>query len=379
MANNVSLKLTNHGLKKVMSEGAQKSFAYFSLSDMNELYNISVSPNLEDIMNITGSKNLFTARKSCNDSVPTAAQVLPPVEETIVKTQQRWLVNFYKTDCGVWDYEKTNVDITINLHEYFSWLEGLVTSGYTETITPSLVLMDGVNLIKQEQNFIDNQWENIDTTSLFSASYKFTTDEDKKNYLKINSKYVEFGESQRVESDKSFDRFYTSLLFGFGNNIGGGYYLEGHNSFVTFQPPQFGYVVNGTTNFITIDKLTDPNNYDQIKPAVILGSGANDLYYLKEPNKFSTNDFNGFMGQAIWGYINNSGQSLIKGMIDKAKNHIQFYFKETSFNKWELPLNLHMVIDNLGDLKLVGGEIKYNFVYDANATPSGYNNILIIK
>ena len=85
------------------------------------------------------------------------------------------------------------------------------------------------------------------------------------------------------------------------------------------------------------------------------------------------------MGQAIWGYINNSGQSLIKGMIDKAKNHIQFYFKETSFNKWELPLNLHMVIDNLGDLKLVGGEIKYNFVYDANATPSGYNNILIIK
>jgi hypothetical protein len=239
--------------------------------------------------------------------------------------------------------------------------------------------MDGVNLIKQEQNFIDNQWENIDTTSLFSASYKFTTDEDKKNYLKINSKYVEFGESQRVESDKSFDRFYTSLLFGFGNNIGGGYYLEGHNSFVTFQPPQFGYVVNGTTNFITLDKLTDPNNYDQIKPAVILGSGANDLYYLKEPNKFSTNDFNGFMGQAIWGYINNSGQSLIKGMIDKAKNHIQFYFKETSFNKWELPLNLHMVIDNLGDLKLVGGEIKYNFVYDANATPSGYNNILIIK
>ena len=176
MANSVSLKLTNHGLNKVMSEGAQKSFAYFSLSDMNELYNVSVSPNLEDIMNITGSKNLFTARKSCIDSIPTTAQVLPPTEEVLVNNEQRWLVNFYKTNCGVWDYDKSNLDITINLHEYFSWLEGLVASGYTETLDTSLVLIDGINLVKQEQNFVDKTWENIDGTSLIAPSYEFVTE-----------------------------------------------------------------------------------------------------------------------------------------------------------------------------------------------------------
>ena len=379
MANSVSLKLTNHGLNKVMSEGAQKSFAYFSLSDMNELYNVSVSPNLEDIMNITGSKNLFTARKSCIDSIPTTAQVLPPTEEVLINNEQRWLVNFYKTNCGVWDYEKSNLDITINLHEYFSWLEGLVASGYTETLDTSLVLIDGINLVKQEQNFVDKTWENIDGTSLIAPSYEFVTEEDKKNYLKLNSKYVEFNGIQRVETDKSFDRFYTSLLFGFGSMLIGGYYLEGHNSYLTFQAPQFGYVINGTTNYISLDKLGNPNSYDEIRPAVILGSLADDLYYLKEPKKYNTTDFNGFMGQAIWGYVNNKGQSLIKGMINKAKSHIQFYFKETSFNKWELPLNLRMRLDNTSDLKIVGGNIKYNFVYDPNATISGYNNILIIK
>lgn len=379
MANNVSLKLTNHGLQKVMTDGAQKSFAYFSLSDMNELYNVSVSPNLEDIMNITGSKNLFTARKSCIDAIPTVAEVLPPVEETLITTEQRWVVNFYKSNCGSWDYDKSNLDITINLHEYFDWLEGLVTSGYTESVTPSLNLIEGIYLIKQEQNFVDKTWENIDTTSLFNTSYSFITEEDKKNYIKFNSKFVEYTESQRLEIDKSFERFYSSLIFGFGNNFGGGYYLEGHNATLTFQPPQFGYVVNGTTNFITLSKLTNPDAYNEIRPAVILGPNTGDLYYLKEPKTYQTNDYNNFMGQAIWGYVNNSGQSLIKGMIERVKNHIEFYFKETSFNKWELPINLRLVIDKNDDLKLIGGNIKFNFVYDTNATPSGYNNILIIK
>jgi len=255
----------------------------------------------------------------------------------------------------------------------------LVASGYTETLDTSLVLIDGINLVKQEQNFVDKTWENIDGTSLIAPSYEFVTEEDKKNYLKLNSKYVEFNGIQRVETDKSFDRFYTSLLFGFGSMLIGGYYLEGHNSYLTFQAPQFGYVINGTTNYISLDKLGNPNSYDEIRPAVILGSLADDLYYLKEPKKYNTTDFNGFMGQAIWGYVNNKGQSLIKGMINKAKSHIQFYFKETSFNKWELPLNLRMRLDNTSDLKIVGGNIKYNFVYDPNATISGYNNILIIK
>ena len=52
MANNVNLKLTNHGLRKIMSEGAKKSFAFFSLGDMNERYDVSTEPNLSDINNI---------------------------------------------------------------------------------------------------------------------------------------------------------------------------------------------------------------------------------------------------------------------------------------------------------------------------------------
>lgn len=379
MANDIKLKLTNYGLRRLMTNGAEQTFKYCTLSDMNEIYYVTPNPELSDIMNITGSKNLFTARKSCIDAVPTIAQVTPPQEETIVKTEQRWLVNFYNKNCGVYDYDKTNLDITINLHEYFNWLEGLVTSGYDEESTPSLKLIQGIDLIKQEQNFINNTWENVDITNKFSASYNFVSDEDRKNYLKFNSKDVSFEGQVRKQNDKSFNRFYTSLLLGFGVNVEGNYYLEGHNSLVTFQPPQFGYVVNGTTNFVPLNKLSDPSKYKQIKPATILGSAANDLYYLKEPKKFRTQDYNGFIGQAIWGYVNNKGESLIKGMIEKAKNHIEFYFKETSFDKWELPINLRLQVSDTGGLKLVGGNVRYNFVYDPNATILGYNNILIIK
>jgi hypothetical protein len=169
------------------------------------------------------------------------------------------------------------------------------------------------------------------------------------------------------------------MLMGFGTNIEGNTYLEGHNSFVTFNPPQFGYVVNGLTNFIPFNKMIDPKSYKEIRPAVYLGSNTSDVYYLNEPISYKTNDLNKFMAQAIWGYKNQAGQSLIIGMIEKAKNHVEFYFKETSFNKWESPINLKLLVNDPENLPIIGGKISYNFVYEPSATIFGYNNILIVN
>ncbi len=380
MANNVNLMLTNYGLNKVMSNGAEQTFKYFSLSDMNEIYYVTSNPNLSDIGNITGSKSLFTARKACNDTVPTSAQVNPPTDTNMLKTAQRWVVNYYKSNCGVNDYTKSNLDLTINLHEYFNWLTDTSTSDYTENLMTSLQLIQGLYLVKQEQNFVDKTWSNIDTTSRFAASYEFINEQDKNNYLKFSSKYINYKGEQQEQIDKSFDRFYSSLLLGFGTNIEGNNYLEGHNSYLTFGSPQFGYVVNGITNFIPLNKMGETKSYDEIRPAVILGSTTiRDLYYLKEPNMFKTTDLNRFMGQAIWGYINSENQPLILGMVEKAKNNIEFYFKETSFNRWELPINLRLKISNDENLSIIGGDIKYNFVYEPNATLLGYNNIIKVN
>ena len=380
MANKVNLTMTNYGLNKIMSNGAEQTFKYFSLSDMNEIYYVTSNPNLSDIMNITGSKSLFTARKSCNDSTSTSAQINPPSNTNILKTAQRWVVNYYKNNCGVNDYTQSNLDLTINLHEYFNWLSGTTTSAYTENLMTSLQLIQGLYLVKQEQNFVDKTWSNIDTTSRFVASYEFINEQDKNNYLKLGSKHINYRGDQREQIDKSFDRFYTSLLLGFGSNIEGSNYLEGHNSYMTFGSPQFGYVVNGRTNFIPLNKMGDPKNYKQIRPAVIIGSTTiRDLYYLKEPSQFKTTDLNKFMGQAIWGYVNSENQPLILGMIEKAKNNIEFYFKETSFNRWELPINLRLKLGNTENLEIIGGNIKYNFVYEPNATLSGYNNIITVN
>ena len=380
MANNVNLKLTNYGLNKLMSNGAEKAFTYLSLSDRNEIYHVKSNPNLNDIGNITGSKSLFTARKSCNDSTPTSAQINPPTDTNMLKTAQRWVVNYYKSNCGVNDYTKSNLYLTINLHEYFSWLTDTATSGYTENLMTSLQLIQGLYLVKQEQNFVNKTWSNIDTTSRFVASYEFINERDRSNYLKFSSKYINYKDNQREQIDKSFDRFYSSLLLGFGTNIEGNYYLEGHNSYLTFGPPQFGYVVNGLTNFIPLNKMGKTEIYDEIRPAVIIGSTTiKDLYYLEEPNMFKTTDLNRFMGQAIWGYINSEKQPLILGMIEKAKNNIEFYFKETSFNKWELPINLRLKLSNDENLSIIGGNIKYNFVYEPNAPILGYNNIIKVN
>ena len=126
--------------------------------------------------------------------------------------------------------------------------------------------------------------------------------------------------------------------------------------------------------------MVSTDNYKEIRPAILLGSSTlKDLYYLKEPSNFRTTDLNRFMGQAIWGYINSENKPLIDGMIEKTKNHIEFYFKETSFDKWELPINLRLKLNNIDDLNVIGGNIKYNFVYEPNATLLGYNNIIIIN
>jgi hypothetical protein len=271
--------------------------------------------------------------------------------------------------------------MTINLHEYFDWLTDIATnSAYTESLETSLKIIQGIYLIKQEQNFVSNAWSNLLTTNNFSLNFMFKSSEDKDNYLKLNSKYVSYNNnSLKTQIDNSFDRFYTSLLFGFGVNIEGSRYLEGHNAFLTFQPPQFGYVVNGKTNFIPLTKMGDVSRYETITPAVILDSSKTGVYYLTEPSRFITQDINGFMAQAIWGYKNSTGQSLIEGMIAKAKNHIEFYFKETTTNKWELPINSQLVVtSNSENLPVIGGNLSLNFVYDLNATISGYNNILIV-
>jgi hypothetical protein len=301
--------------------------------------------------------------------------------EELLKTAKRWVINYYKENCNVNDFTKSNLTVTINLHEYFSWITDVALySAYTENLDLSLKLFQGVYLNKQEQNFIDNTWYNIDSTNKFVASYEFISEQDKSNYLKFSSKYIEFNGSQRQQIDKSFDRFYTSLLFGFGSNIEGNSYLEGHNSFITFNPPQFGYVVNGLTNFIPLNKLTDPNSYKEIRPAVYLSSnGVDDIYSLKEPMTYRTTDINKFMSQAVWGFKNQKGQPLIIGMIEKAKNHVEFYFKETSFNKWELPINLRLLVNDPENLPIIGGNISYNFVYEPSATILGYNNILIVN
>ena len=301
--------------------------------------------------------------------------------EEMIKTAQRWVVNFYKQDCGVNDYTKSNLTMTVNLHEYFAWLTDLVTySAYTENLETSLKLFQGIYLVKQEQDFVTNVWSNMDTTNKFVTSYEFFGDEDKKNYLNFNSKYVSFDNGVRTQSDKSFDRFYTGLLFGFGANIEGNNYLEGHNSFLTFNAPQFGYVVNGLTNFIPFNKMGTASSYKEIRPAALLGSnGSKDVYYLKEPKTYNSVDLNGFMAQAIWGYQNSDEQSLIIGMIEKAKNHVEFYFKETSFDKWEMPINLRLRLNDTGDLPIIGGNVSLNFVYEPNATILGYNNILIVN
>jgi hypothetical protein len=65
--------------------------------------------------------------------------------------------------------------------------------------------------------------------------------------------------------------------------------------------------------------------------------------------------------------------------MNHKKTHIEFYFKETSFNKWENDINLKMVFGQNNDLNVLGGNIKYNFVYDSSASLLGYNNIIIIK
>jgi hypothetical protein len=125
--------------------------------------------------------------------------------------------------------------------------------------------------------------------------------------------------------------------------------------------------------------MGDVSRYETITPAVILDSSKTGVYYLTEPSRFITQDINGFMAQAIWGYKNSTGQSLIEGMIAKAKNHIEFYFKETTTNKWELPINSQLVVtSNSENLPVIGGNLSLNFVYDLNATISGYNNILIV-
>jgi hypothetical protein len=358
--------LTDYGLKSVMEKGVNNTFEFFSLSDMSYMYNVTASNTyLNDLMNFNGLKTQYTFRESCNNAVATFAEVVPPTEEQQIK-DQRVVYEFYKTDCGTSDFNKQNLNVTVKLHEWFAYLESLVSTEYSQDIEPSLEIFQGIDAFLQEYDVVTDSWTTIDNKQNFTAWYEFASEVDSANYKKINSKFVEFStDGSFTQTDKAFQRFASPFSFIFDQSYVGNQYLEGKSAFLTFLAWEFGYLVNNNS-FVTVSDLRDPSNYKTIVPAVRQGNERSDIYYLNEFRNFNTMDRNKSMANFIWNYVNVNGESLIEKFITQFKNNIEFNFKETSFGVYELPINFKLktkikTVDNF-----VGGNFSINFIYDTN-------------
>jgi hypothetical protein len=380
MATTFTLKLTDYGTENLIQKGAKSSFVYFSLGDMNTRYDVT-APNtyLSDLMNITGSRVPYTLRKSCQDAIPTVADVTPPSDDQINEQYEQIKYEFYKTDCGDGDFSKQNLNIEVNLHEWFAYLEGLVGSDYSQDTEVSLTIFQGISSILERKNVVDDTWERVNNTENFVSWFDFVSDVDRENYLKMVSKYVESVKGEYRQVDNSFDRFYSPLVTGFARSFMGNNYLEGRPYILSLHPPHMGYVVNGTTNFVNISNMRNADSYDTITPAARINDTVNGIYYLNELRSYKTTDVNGFIASAIWGYKNRLNESLIEGLITLMKNNIEYNYIESEFGVYELPINMRLKT-SLNKMNFVGGNLNMKFIYDTNVTPTGlYDNIITVK
>lgn len=377
MATQFTLKLTEDGVRNLMTNGAEKTFKFFTIGDMNTRYDVTAQNTyITELMNITGSKLPFTMRKSCGDAIMTAAEVHPKTPEETERSSQQIKYSFYKEECSTGDFSKQNLDVTVNLHEWFAYLEGLVSVDYSQNTPSSLTIFEGIDSVVEKLDIVNNLWYRVDSTEKFTSWFDFVSSVDRENYLKLSSRYILESKGTYTQVDKSFDRFYSPLVFGFGSRIVGNNYIEGSPMTLTLHPPHFGYVVDGNTTFVELNDLQEPSKYKSITPAVKINNNVNGIYYLKEIKDYRTTDINGFSASMIWGYTNRVGQSLVSGLIELLKNSIEFNYNETSLGVYELPVSLKLNTNLVGG-KIVGGRLNIVFKYDTNVTPTGlYNDIV---
>lgn len=387
--------LTELGNREILKKGIYKTFTQWGASDQGYLYDVTTDPNLES--NYVGGKRTLVTQAFCEHAgvKPISKNRLSDEELRLQSVRLRWEVSRTE-ECGVNTFTVTNPQITIDLSEWFNYLTSIIgEENYSYNNMLTVPIVDNITAIEESVDPGTRTWVVKNRTNDLTFQYKFNDQKSCDAFSSFNAVNMGIQNGVKVISNEITKRFPSNLLLMFGSKDG----TQSSSDRLTLaMTPTWVYAFiptgskdrvfhfNNTISIGDLEKLTSDeidSRYDAILPAAIttINGGDTNLYVLTDPTGIYTGSKDG-ASTFTHRFTNTNGQTLVEGMIAKAKKYIvtNFDVDVTNPNLYTKTIEFNISNSRVGDTvypisNIVGGRYKINFVYNTTTTTGVYDNI----
>ena len=387
--------LTELGNREILKKGIYKTITQWGASDQGYLYDVTTDPNLE--YNYVGGKRTLVTQAFCEQArvKPISKDKMSEEDLKLQNLRLRWEVS--KTEeCVGSTFTVTNPDITFDLSEWFNYLTSITGEGnydYNNMLTVPIV--DNVTAVQEKIDSGTRTWSVQERINDITFEYKFSDQKSCDAYSSLNAVNMGVRDGVKVISNEINKRFPSNMLLMFDSIDNTGSYIDRLTMAMTptwvyaFIPKNTKDTVfhfNNTISIKDLEKLTADeidSRYDAILPAAIttINGGDTNLYVLTDPTGNYTNSKDG-ASTFTHRFTNSNGQTLIDGMIAKAKKYIvtNFEVDVNNSNRYTKTIEFNINNKTVNNItypvdNIVGGKYKLTFVYDTTTTTGVYDNI----
>lgn len=396
MAQQVRITLTKYGNQSLIQQGAYKTFANYSVTDDLLLYDVEAKWK-GDPSYLGGTRTLITPAPTCQYASTQHISKRKPSTEQLKKSQQQLEWNVQLSDCDK-NYSSLNPTITVNLSGYFNYLESLLGEenyGYSNKFTQ--YLFDNINVVTSELDASTFTYVKKYTSNSENISYVL----DKKScstYSDLNAYIMTLQNGDKILQDNTRKlKHWSPFILAFDtvkNQEGSGDILK-----LLMTPIEWGYVgklkevksdnTYRMSDFVSVKKIEtmsedDVNKtYQSLLPAAKLSyrNATSDLYYLTDTTGIYA-ESEDMLATLAYRFHNSDKKPLLKGLVEKAKNHIQVAFPEVSTNVFKQTIKFKVANKKVGGVEfeekqIRGGNVTVELVYDStDVTVPLYSDVI---
>jgi hypothetical protein len=367
---NLRTYITPAGYQTLMTEGFTNSIVYYKIND--NLHNYNVKSTQEQFPMITGSHEQITLQ-SCSYAGYQGVFANEPSKTEIESVISRVMYSLIKEECS-YQFNKTNLDVTINLNTWFNQLLNINTYDFNSPGL-SITIWDYVTATLQRLDLTTQNYSDVKYITNLNNNFTFKTEKDFGYYELFSPRYVNVTNDSKLMVDKTNIRFASPFFFYFSTNSVNGQYVNNMNGTFGLYPNEIGYWVNNNefVNVTTVEST--PEQFNTIYPAARVGS---NYYYLNNYREYPTSS--GFIGYALnMTNVNGNGESLLTGLVNQAKLFMKTYgVYDNNNNTYSIPIQMNLVSSNreINNIQnRMGGEIKINFIFNPNDITSSLINV----
>jgi len=361
----IELLITEEGYRSMLTKGLSSAITKFSINDQYKIYGLDTDHTLPPL---SGTKpNLGNSNPAFNLAKYKGVPQDPLSTDEIDFMSKRIAVKLFSADCSG-GFDVNTLNVKIHLARYFNNLESIMTQSYNFNMEGlSYKIYDYVYSNIEKENVVNGGYDIIDNIRRLNLSIGFNSDSDRRNYFKLNNRYVTFlsgGESILI-NERNNNLYFSPFHLDFTSVDG----VPGSSLLFKMMPDTFGYTIDG--EFLSLkegDELINGSGTGSFNSIIPTAKVGNKDFYLENNNMLNTKD--PLLGQFIYGFKNsNKTLNLMQELIERGKMFIQTNGINNN-GVYSLPIGYKINVngdDEFNNIYLnnnYGGNVVVEFIYN---------------